>query len=432
MECGVEHNARPEPPLVGWVCAPKTEELLVWGTKGRVGGQSGVMGGEISEGGMRNDDVSPVGWDAFVDLMEQVLADDALLPQVVAAVRAMVQEVASLPVADMAGHTRALLTAATRALAGRRGPTEAELAFVEELGATRATQGIGIEVVLGAVHVAERAVWTRAREAAAVAGVPVEVLLDARELYDDWAGEVRARLITSHRQADAAASAPTRDREAALLRRMLEGGSAAALAVAERGLPPAGLWVLVARADGDAAPASIARLVGSGPGVRGRVANAEVAVVGRAPSAEALNARRGGEVVAVAGPVPADEIGSAHRQATATVAAAEELRRGGVVHVSEVAVVAALLARPDLGQSLVAAHRGAALGLGTSRQMIAETVRVWAERDRDAAATAAELFVHPNTVRNRVQRFAEVTGIDPWGALGGVEAWWLARAWTEL
>jgi hypothetical protein len=121
----------------------------------------------------------PDDWTAVVDLIERVMGDEDLLPSVISGVRATVREVSVLPPSDIAGHTRALLTAATRAMAARRGPTEAELSFVAELGVTRARQGVPIEAVLGAIHVAERAIWARAREVARAEGVSAERLLDA-------------------------------------------------------------------------------------------------------------------------------------------------------------------------------------------------------------------------------------------------------------
>lgn len=135
-------------------------------------------------------------WPAVVDLIEQVCAEEDLMSASVAGVRTTVREVAALSPADIAGHTRALLAAATRALAAGRGPTEAELSFVEDLAVARARQGVPIEAVLRAIHVAERAIWSRARELAADR-VRADLLLDVRELYDDWAEAVRTRLITA-------------------------------------------------------------------------------------------------------------------------------------------------------------------------------------------------------------------------------------------
>ena len=187
-------------------------------------------------------------WALLVDLIERVVSDDELLPAVVVSVRTTVRDIGALPSADVASHTRALLVAATRAIAARRRPTEAELAFVAELGIARASQGVPLDAVLSAIHVAERAIWSRARQVAAQQGVSTDLLLDARELYDDWSDAVRARLTTTHRATEVDRHLPAVHRDASLLRRLLESGSAAELAAAEAGLPAGErLWVLVAR-----------------------------------------------------------------------------------------------------------------------------------------------------------------------------------------
>lgn len=356
-------------------------------------------------------------WSPVVDLIERVVGEESLLPSVVAGVRTIVREVGALPPADIAGHTRALLAAATRAIAERRRPTEAELSFVAELGVARAGQGVPIEAVLGAIHVAERAIWSRAREVAAQDGISPRLLLDARELYDDWADAVRARLIAAHRAAEADRGRPALDRDAAVLRRLLEGGSAAGLAAAEAGLPTTGLWVLVTR-DRDAArrPA---------PSLAAVVDGLVVAVLPREPALD-------GAVAGVAGPSGAEELGAARRLAAAALAAAEALGRTGAVHVGDVPTVAAVLERADVAAVLVDRHRPAREALGAAAAPVAAAVCAWLEADRDVALAAAARFVHPNTIRNRVHRFAAVTGIDPQTTFGAVDAWWLCRSWFDL
>ncbi|WP_092544923.1 helix-turn-helix domain-containing protein [Actinoplanes derwentensis] len=347
------------------------------------------------------------GWTAVVDLIERVMVDEDLLPSVVSGVRANVREVAVLPPSDIAGHTRALLTAATRALAARRGPTEAELSFVAELGVTRARQGVPIEAVLGAIHVAERAIWARAREVARAEGVDADRLLDARELYDDWADAVRSRLITAHRTTKA--TADPRPRDAAILRRLMQGGSSAALAVAEAGLPANGrLWVLVAR-----------------PGFDERyplcaiVDDLFVAVSARMPTARAT--------AGLAGPAEPDQLAPARNLALAALTTAESTGRTGIVHIADVAWQAALTDRTDLAGALLDRHQRARATLGPNAEPVARAVLAWLDSDRDVTAAGASLFVHPNTVRNRVRRFAEVTGVDP----AGPNAWWLCRTWLR-
>ncbi|MFA1538944.1 helix-turn-helix domain-containing protein [Actinomadura monticuli] len=369
---------------------------------------------------------SDADWTPVIDLIERISREEDLLPSVVAGVTSVVRDVSVLPPADIAGHTRALLAAATRAIAARRGPTEGELAFVAELGVTRARQGVPVEAVLSAVHVAERAIWSRAREIAAAEGIGDGLLLDARELYDDWAEAVRSRLIKAHREASAGGGPGPHERDAALLRRLLDGGSAAALAAAEAGLPAgAALWVLAARPTADAGT-GMGR--GNLPPVRPPAPSALLdgllfAVTARPPAAP------GGAATGLAGPAEAENLAAARRLAVSALAAAEATGRTGVVHVAEVAVVAAAADRTDLASILLDRYRPARAELAANAEPVARAVCAWLEAGRDVNAAAGRLFVHPNTVRNRVQRFTEVTGIDAADTFGGVNAWWLCRAW---
>lgn len=377
-------------------------------------------------------------WGGVVDLIERVVGEEDLLASVVGGVRATVREVAVLPAADIAGHTRALLAAATRALAAGRGPTEAELSFVEELAHTRARQGVPIEAVLGAIHVAERAIWSRARDTAAGSGIDAGLLLDARELYDDWAEAVRARLIRAHREAVAAGShAPAAERDLTVLRRLLVGGSAAGLAAAEAGLPVGGgLWVLVARPGEHGLEQSLREQAAQA--LVAHVDGLLVAVLTRAPAVRAAGGTAGvaggtagvaGGTAGVAGPAEPEELSGARRLALAALTAAESTGRTGAVHVADVAVLAAVADRADLAAMLTDRHRAAWTALGAQARPVALAVRAWLEAGREVGAAAGRLFVHPNTVRNRVQRFAEATGIDPFDTFGAMNAWWLCCTW---
>ncbi len=369
---------------------------------------------------------TPDDWPAVVELIEKVTAEEDLMPAVVAGVRTALPEVAVLSAADVAGHTRALLAAATRAIAARRAPHESELAFVAELATTRAGQGIGIEVVLSAIHVSERAIWARTRERARRDGVAPSLLLDARELYDDWAEAVRRRLIEAHREARASQQVARPGREEELVRRLLDGGSAAALAAAEAGLAPAdGLWVLLARAEDRAGTAQLDRLARElRPSPTARIGDVVVAVSAEQPATVIPDSALG-----LAGPATAEEVGSAFRLALAALGAAEQTGRRGLVQAAEVAGVVAALSRPDLAAALLARHRDARRDLGPQALPVARTVRAWLEADRDTTVAARALFVHPNTVRNRLHRFAEATGIDVLGTFGAFDGWWLCQAW---
>lgn len=378
----------------------------------------------------------PRDWPRLVDLVERVVSEDDLLTSVVIGTRTAIREVAALSASDMSGHTRALLAAATRAITARRGPTETELSFVAELAVVRAEQGVPVEAVLAAIHVAERAIWARIRSAAEVEGVRAEPLLDARELYDDWADAVRSRLISAYQEARADQVRGT-DRTTALIRRLLGGGTAAALAAAEVGMTGP-LWVSVRRsrpsqrhqgARGPRAANATGTVPVSGPpsALFAEIDGLDVSIEGSG----AEQRDRTPHAIGLAGPAPAENLAVQYDLAIAALIAAEATGRVGMTHIADVATLAAVVARPDLALVLLERHRHALEALGQSTEPVMSAVRAWFEADRDAGRAAERLFVHPNTVRNRLQRFAEGTGIDTTTPSGAVDAWSLARAWLD-
>ncbi|MCB0909558.1 MAG: helix-turn-helix domain-containing protein [Nocardioidaceae bacterium] len=362
-------------------------------------------------------------WDQIADLIERVVAAPDLIDEVVEEVRASIREVAGLDASDVAGHTRALLAAATRSIASRRGPTEAELSFVEDLAVTRARQGVPIHAVLSAIHVAERRIWARAKVVAARSGVDPGLVLDARELYDDWAQEVRGRLLRAHRSAEASHGAGDKDADA--VRRLLEGGSVASLAAAAAGLPATGLHVLVSPHPDRAGVASAVRR--AGVGVVADTPAETVAVVRRVPA----GLRSGAGPVGLAGPGTPEEVGNLRRHAAAAARAAQARGRSGCVDVAEVATLTAQQDRGDLAALLVERHAPAVDGLGRLAGHTVATVRAWLECGCDAQRTAEREFVHPNTVRNRVNTLTGVTGLDPRDPFEAVDLWWLCVSWQE-
>ena len=369
-------------------------------------------------------------WRDVTDLIESVAASPDLLAEAVEEVRSSSREIAALEVADVARHTRTLLVAATRAIAAQRGPTEAELAFIEELGVTRARQGVPITAVLGAIHVAQRRIWSRAREIADAEGVDPGHLLEALQLYDDWAEDVRQRLLRAHRQTEAAGPRGSRHRQLELLGRLLQGGSSAALAAAAGDLPTQGLTVLVApgRAWTDGT-ALVNALRAVRPSVVGLDGNDVVGVMSRVPTT--LPAPLGGhEAVGAAGPGSAEDLPVLRRLATATAVAGAARARTGIVHVAEVSGLAATHGRGDLAGALLDRHRHAIDALGRQSESIVETTRTWLELARDADRAAAVLFVHPNTVRNRVGSLTAATGLDPSDTFEAFDLWWLCRVWS--
>jgi hypothetical protein len=362
-------------------------------------------------------------WDEIVALIESVSSTPRVLTDAVADVRATNRAIATLDAADVARRTRDLLTAATRAIADRRGATEAELAFVEDLAVTRARQGIPISEVLAAIHVASRRIWAETGVLARDLGVDGTLLLQARELYDDWAEAVRQRLLATHRATEINARVAYRDRDDNVIRRLLQGGSAAVLAAGEVGIASDAVWVGVAR---DVETIGWVRSWLKRSGVLGVADGTVVLVASRMPS----GGPDGGIALGLAGPGDVREVPQLRRLASAAATASAILGRVGAAHVAEIAPVAALLERPDLAAALVDRHHAALTSLGSHRDAILGTVRLWLENGRDANRTARAAYVHANTVRNRVAALCSATGLDPDDTFEAVALWWLCRQVT--
>jgi DNA-binding PucR family transcriptional regulator len=64
---------------------------------------------------------------------------------------------------------------------------------------------------------------------------------------------------------------------------------------------------------------------------------------------------------------------------------------------------------------------------GRAGATVLETVQLYLEHDCQVPETAAELGVHPNTVRYRVGRFEHATGCSLRHTESLVEAWWALR-----
>lgn len=362
-------------------------------------------------------------WAEVSALLERVLTDPEVHAEVVNEVRAVIRDHWGRDASDVAAQIRTLMTAAVNAIADRRGPTPSELTFVDDMATSRAGQGIPLDLILTAVHVAGRRIWSRIRALAERGGLDHAQVLDARDLYDDWLHEVRHRLIVAYRGIHPGTEDADRDIE--LLRRLLAGGTAATLAATAADLPrDGGLWALVIPiCEG---MDDLIELIGSSTrGLFGHDGGEWLAVVDQLPPEEVIAKT----VVGAAGPGSAADVGTLRRQAGAAARAAQAIGLSGLIHAAEVATLSALHDRTDLATLL--AHRlGPAMAaVGRTADATALTVKVWLEQGKDADRAARMLLVHPNTVRNRVQSLVSASGVDPSDTFQAVDLWWFCSTW---
>ena len=355
------------------------------------------------------------------ELVRSLIADRELEAQVVAAVQTGVPAIAALDPADVQQHAVALMRAALAAVADRRGPSGPELAFVEELARTRAEQGVPITALLASIHLGQRVSLNGITRKFVGAAVPAEAVMAAVGAHLRWVQPLEERAIEAHRRAELERSRRERDRHTELLRAALTG-PAADLDVALAGLHlsgAAGYLVGRMRAGG----------TGAGWVVSGRLGG-DLALLGTDQAGPAGPGSAGGPPCAVVGPVPAGGLAGAWQLAGAVLDAAERLGLTGPVPAARVAVDVAIAGAPELG---VALAREAFSALDPARPYHRELVATLAahlDGGGHLEATAAALFVHPNTVRHRLARLADLTGVSVGTDMRSrVHTWWAARHW---
>ena len=178
------------------------------------------------------------------------------------------------------------------------------------------------------------------------------------------------------------------------------------------GLPPASSEVA---AEADALAARLARRVGEeaiGAGIE-RLALVLVPDAGAPARAGRLRAATEGRPAALGPAVPLARAGLSVRRAIATHALLVDGRLGDVAFARAEEHLPALViaADPALAAELAEQRLAPLAELPEGpRERLTETLRAWLDRPGQVQAVAAELDVHPQTVRYRVKQLRELFG----------------------
>lgn len=115
-----------------------------------------------------------------------------------------------------------------------------------------------------------------------------------------------------------------------------------------------------------------------------------------------------------------------YRQASRTFDIASRYRRTGVVDLARLGPLPLLaIADDDATSTLADVHLAPLRERGDAGREILDTVAAYLAHNRRVDETAAALFLHRNTVRNRVTRFTALTGLDLDLTDDLVLTWWI-------
>ncbi|GAB7028818.1 hypothetical protein JCM4914_02790 [Streptomyces platensis subsp. malvinus] len=131
-----------------------------------------------------------------------------------------------------------------------------------------------------------------------------------------------------------------------------------------------------------------------------------------------------GLVVGLGAPAPASRLAAEFVRATQALRAAVGSGLVGVFTHEELGLRATVVALPAVGEQLVRLRLAPLTERGEDGVQLEEAVAAYLGQGMRLEAAARALYVHPNTLRNRLRRFEEITGTSLRDPADLAEVWW--------
>ncbi|MFE5284895.1 PucR family transcriptional regulator [Nocardia sp. NPDC056611] len=289
-----------------------------------------------------------------------------------------------------------------------------------------ADQQIPLELVAHSIQIGARRIFAIIRERAISRAIPAHTIDAMQDLMWEWA-TASATAVHMVLQDHAIAGAT---RRADFLHRLVDGSlSPGALAIEAENyrLDPDHLYRIAYASWSETNTASelLAYLRARGstsklPVVDTVIDGHLVALLPRTPEDKPQMG-----TVALGSSKPLAEASLSYRHAREALELANRHGRIGLVDLATLGPLPLLGYPADAVDMLVERHLTPLLRQGASGEEVATTVEAFLACDRRIDDTAAKLFIHRNTVRNRLIRFAEITGLNLDYTDDLIVTWWL-------
>ena len=307
-----------------------------------------------------------------------------------------------------------------------------------EAGAERSAQGLPVADTLRGWRLGTETIWEYMAECGRSRGVSDAILIELMRDIQRAIDPAIVAFVTGHHRAELERIRDEDHVRGELVHRLLRGllgGSELREQCAVWGLDPDRHYVTFrARPTARASPRELERLLGLAP-VKGQRRQGLAAVIDGdlAGFAERVRHRDVPTHVGVGPPAPLDRLEPSFRLATRAFATAGAFALTGVFDLDALGLRAAVVADPEVGDRLVRRYVDPIRsGAARSAEALLEAIERYLACGLRAEAAAAELNVHPNTLRYRLSRFEQLTGADLHDIAVVAEVWWaLQRAQQE-
>lgn len=369
---------------------------------------------------------------ALTATIDEMLEDPNQLDRISAImteeIRASVPGYRGVPRESLHQDSRHTLITAVSNLAAGLPPNNAQLREISRVAEHRARQGISLAAVLAAYQTAGHLFWTILAEHARSNGVSDGDLLPAVTLIWEWLEVVSVAAADAHRLIERQVARDDRLCASESLRGVLLQPCSPATSerhIFDLGLDPDTPYV-----------AFRGRLVRgvAATDIREELPDASAVGIthdglfGLAASSPALKdclpARLGTFGVGAAG--SAGDLHASYVEATRALRAALRLGRSGTHTLKCMRLSAAAATDPDITRILSNRILAPLREQGDHAPEIWRSVVGYLEHGLQIDTAAAALHIHPNTLRNRLAKFTELTQLDLPNAADIAELWWLS------
>jgi PucR-like helix-turn-helix protein len=298
-------------------------------------------------------------------------------------------------------------------------------------GETRAGQGIAGDEMLHAWRIGMEVTREEAHVTADRVGIGKDVLLEFLEAMLRWGDVGMIATAKAHREAEFEIARHEQHHRTNLLRGILFGTlSPAAIRVqaAGYGLDLGASYHAVRARPSDEVPVrTLERQLGVADGAgprRGLAALLDGDLMGFVldPLPGSIAA-----TVGVGPPAALHELANSFRLATRALEAGRATQASGPVAMERLGLWPAVIADRDVGDGLLQRIIEPVLAQGRTGEAVLDTVVRYLDNDLRLEVTAEEMFLHVNTVRYRLRRFEELSGMGLRRVEDLVQVWWAIR-----
>ncbi|QFU91881.1 helix-turn-helix domain-containing protein [Amycolatopsis sp. YIM 10] len=356
------------------------------------------------------------------DLAGEPARLDAVVDRLVARIRVDVPEYASVPDQALRLGNQRIVRVAVGDLRESRLPGADELREITAVGADRARQGISLAAVLAAYRVAGDEFWQVLSASARDRGASDSALLRTVELVWQWLDFVTVAAAAAHREVEVRSAREDEHRTGDAVRALLtQPGSDPQRHLWQLGLAPVARFsALRGRlAAGTTVSALREHLSGNGLVVSG----ADREVLGLLTSSVAPDAEFG--TFGIGPPGTAAEAYASYLAAGRALAAARRLRLPGSHRLDTLRLTCVVATEREMTDILANRVLAPLRAKGAYGKDIWRSVVTYLDCGLRVDHTASALHVHANTVRHRLARFTELTGLNVHDPADLAEIWWL-------